>query len=134
MPLTADRNTLRRDGEGFSFPIAASTRIYAGSLVALNATGYLTRGAVATTLRAVGVAREQVDNSSGADGALNVPVLRGVFQFANSSAGDLIARANIGSVCYIVDDQTVALTNGGATRSVAGTIRDVDSAGVWVEF
>ena len=61
-------------------------------------------------------------------------VRRGVFQFQNSSAGDLIALANLGADCYIVDDQTVALTNGTNTRSVAGKIRDVDAGGVWVEI
>ena len=33
---------------------------------------------------------------------------------------------------YIVDDQTVAKTNGSSTRSAAGTIVDVDAQGVWV--
>ena len=40
----------------------------------------------------------------------------------------------MGSDCYIVDDQTVAKTNGGATRCVAGKVWDVDAEGVWVEF
>ena len=35
---------------------------------------------------------------------------------------------------HLVDDQTVAKTNGGSTRSVAGICRGVDSDGVWVEF
>jgi hypothetical protein len=34
----------------------------------------------------------------------------------------------------VVDDQTVAKTNGSSSRSVAGIIRDVDADGVWVEF
>ena len=52
----------------------------------------------------------------------------------NSAAGDAITRAEIGDVCYIVDDETVAKTNGTSTRSAAGTIRDVDAQGVWVEI
>jgi hypothetical protein len=52
----------------------------------------------------------------------------------NSSDADAISTANIGADCYIVDDQTVALTNGTNTRSVAGKIFDVDSAGVWVDM
>jgi hypothetical protein len=40
----------------------------------------------------------------------------------------------IGNDCYIVDDQTVAKTNGTATRSIAGKIRAVDAQGVWVEI
>ncbi|GMV76440.1 MAG: hypothetical protein AMXMBFR78_33890 [Rubrivivax sp.] len=132
--LTADRLTPRRDGKRVSLPVAASTRLYAGSLVCLNATGYATKGAISTTLKAVGVAVEAADNSGGANGAINVEVERGTWRFGNSSGGDLIALADVGSVCYVVDDQTVAKTHNTNTRSVAGTVRDVDAAGVWVEF
>jgi hypothetical protein len=132
--LAADRPTPRRSGQDLSLPVAASTKIYAGALVCVNASGYATKGAVSTTLKAVGVAQEQVDNSAGANGDLRINVRRGVFLMGNSSAGDLIALADVGSTCYIVDDQTVAKTNGTSTRSAAGVVRDVDASGVWVEF
>lgn len=135
MPLTADRNTVRREGEDFEFPVKGATKIYAGSIVAIDsANGYATKGAASTTLKAVGVAQALADNSGGADGAINVKVRRGVYRFANSSAGDAITLAELNSDCYIVDDQTVAKTNGSGTRSVAGKVRDVDAAGVWVEI
>lgn len=132
--LTADRPTPLRDNRDFEHPVAATTKIYAGAIVALNATGYATKGATATTLKAAGVAQALADNSAGIDGAINVKVRRGLFRFANSASADLIARTEIGSDCYIVDDQTVAKTNGTSTRSIAGKVRDVDSSGVWVEF
>lgn len=132
--LTADRPTPKRDGRNLSLPVAASTKIFAGSIVCVNASGWATKGITSTTLKAAGVAKEQVDNSAGANGDLKIEVARGVHQFANSSAGDLIALADIGSTCYIVDDQTVAKTNGTSTRSAAGIVRDVDANGVWVEF
>lgn len=132
--LTKDRNTVRRDGVQFSDPVAAATRIFAGSLVCLNAAGNAVPGSTATTLKARGVAQEQVDNSAGAAGDLRIEIRRGVFPFANSAAADEITRADIGASAYIVDDQTVAKTDGTSTRSVAGTIRDVDSDGVWVEI
>lgn len=133
--LTADRSTPARANSDFSFPVAAATKIFAGSIVAINtATTYAIKGTVATTLKAVGMAIEQADNSAGANGDVRVKVRRGLFQFANSAAGDLITLADVGSDCYIVDDQTVAKTNGAATRSVAGKVRDVDAGGVWVEF
>ena len=61
-------------------------------------------------------------------------VKRGTFKYGNSSAGDLIAQADVGADCYIVDDQTVAKTNGSSTRSVAGKIIAVDADGVWVKI
>lgn len=132
--LAADRLTPKRSGHQFSFAVAAAAKIYAGSIVCLNGTGFATKGATATTLKAVGVAQENVDNTSGADGALQVPVERGLYRFANSTSTDAIALTEVGSTCYIVDDQTVAKTNGSTTRSIAGTVRDVDAGGVWVEF
>jgi hypothetical protein len=65
---------------------------------------------------------------------VKVRIRRGVLSFANSAAGDLITRADIGKSAYVVDDQTVAKTSGSATRSIAGIIRDVDAQGVWVQF
>ena len=132
--LSSDRNTPIRTAEDFEFPVAASTLIYAGSLVCINASSLATKGAVATTLKAVGIATERADNSAGAASAIRVKVRRGCFRFANSAAADLIALADIGADCFIVDDQTVAKTNGGSTRSVAGTVRAVDAQGVWVEI
>lgn len=134
MALSKDRNTKRRDGVQFSDPVAAATRIFAGSLVCLNAAGNAVPGSTATTLKARGVAQEQVDNTAGAAGDLRIETRRGVFAFANSAAADEITRADIGATAYIVDDQTVAKTDGTSTRSAAGTIRDVDSDGVWVEI
>lgn len=131
---TTDRATPRRDAVQFEFPVAASTKIYAGSIVCINSSGLATKGAVATTLKCVGIADALADNSAGAASAINVKVRRGCYQFANSASGDLIALADVGADCYIVDDQTVAKTNGGSTRSVAGKIRDVDANGVWVEI
>lgn len=132
--LTKDRNTKRRDGVQFNDPVAASTRIYAGSLVCLNAAGFAVPGSTSATLKARGRAEEQVDNRDGAAGAMRIETRRGVFPFANSTAADEITRADIGATAYIVDDQTVAKTSATNTRSVAGVIRDVDSDGVWIEI
>ena len=132
--LTKDRNTPRRNGVQFNDPVAASTRIFAGSLLCLNAAGFAVPGSTSATLKARGIAEEQVDNRDGAAGALRIESRRGVFPFANSASADEITRADIGNTAYIVDDQTVAKTSATNTRSVAGIIRDVDEAGVWVEI
>jgi len=132
--LTRDRNTLRRDGLQFTDPVAAATRIYAGSLVCLDASGNAVPGSTSTTLTARGRAEEHVDNSVGAAGARVIQSRRGVFVFINSAGADEITRADIGATAYIVDDQTVAKTDGTSTRSVAGVIRDLDDHGVWIEI
>lgn len=134
MPLSKDRNTQMKDGELISVPVATDVVIFAGALVAANATGFATPGAVATTLTALGRAEEYVDNTDGADGAKTVLVRRKkAFKFANHGA-DLVVQADLGKTCYIVDDQTVAKTNGSSARSAAGKVLGVESDGVWVEF
>lgn len=134
MPLTEDRNTKEREGKLHSGPAAANKKFYAGGLCAYDASGNITPGAAATTLIGAGRVDEQVDNTGGNAGDKKVPFSKGTFQFANSASGDLITRAEIGDNCYIVDDQTVAKTDGTGTRSIAGKIVDVDAAGVWVLF
>lgn len=132
MALTADRNTARIEGDIRVLDVAASTKIFAGALVMRNAAGYATKGATALNLRGAGRAEEQVDNSAGGDGDLSIKVREGVFSFANSAAGDAITDADIGKLCYAVDDQTVAKTSGPNTRSPAGVVVGVDAQGVHV--
>lgn len=134
MALAADRNTPRKEGDLRRFPLAAATLIYAGALTCIDALGNAVPGSVSTTLTAVGRAEQHVDNSAGAAGDLSVDVRRGVFRFANSAGADEIGAEDIGATAYIVDDETVALTDGTSTRSAAGTIYDVDAQGVWVEI
>ena len=132
--LITDRNTPSYLGDMRKGPLAATIKVFAGSILMRNAAGYLTKGATATAAFGVGVAQDQIDNLAGAAGALNCRYSPGVWRFANSSAGDLIVLADIGAKAWIVDDQTVAKTNGGATRSPAGIIENVDAQGVWVRF
>ena len=130
---TEGRNTKRRAAELLSFP-ASATKILAGTIVVLASTGNAEMGTTATGKVCVGVADDTVDNSGGSAGDLQVPVRRGCFQFANSASTDALANTDYGATCYIVDNQTVAKTDGSSARSKAGIVRGVDSNGVWVEF
>lgn len=130
--LTADRNTPKMSAEQLGVPMAA-VKIFAGSLVAANASGFATPGATATTLTYLGRAAETVDNTGGVAGAKLIRVDRKeAYKFANLGA-DMVTQADLGKSCYIVDDQTVAKTSGGATRSLAGKVVGIDVDGVWVE-
>lgn len=133
MPATTqDRNTPHKGSELIAAPVAAGVSIPAGTIVCASATGFATPGATATTLAYLGMADANVDNSAGADGAVSVPVRRGrAFKWVND-AGDPVTQASLGRTCYIVDNQTVAKTNGANTRSQAGIVIAVDADGVWV--
>lgn len=130
MALTADRNTSKRAGKLTPYKVAATTKIYAGSMVALNG-GYAVPGSTATTLTYLGRAEEYVDNSTGAAGDKTVLVARGEqFKWGNS-ATDPVVQADVGADCYIVDDETVSHTD--TNQSVAGKVVAVEADGVWVE-
>lgn len=132
--LTKDRMTPQAIGDFHNGPVAASAILFAGALLMRNAAGYLLAGATATGSVGVGRVEAPVSNAGGSNGDVNVDYRPGVFRFANSAAADLITIAEIGDVAYIVDDQTVAKTDGSAARSPAGIIDNVDDQGVWVRF
>ncbi len=126
--LTTDKNTPSRDEELVSYGVATAKKLFAGSIAVINASGYIQPGTIATGLIAAGRADEQVDNTTGADGAVSANVIRNkAFKWDN--AGDIV-QADVGKKAYITDDQTVTAVSSG--KSVLGTITDVDSDGVWV--
>lgn len=113
------------------YDMAANVTIYAGALVMLNASGNATPGATATGQIAAGVSEKTATNGA-TIGATKIGVRHGVFTFANSAAADEITKAHYGKDCYIVDDQTVAATDGSSARSRAGKVMGVTAAGVLV--
>lgn len=75
-----------------------------------------------------------VDGGVLSNGKSAIRVRQGLGRLNNSTSTDQIAAADIGKLCFLVDDQTVAKTDGGGTRSIAGVIEEVDSQGVWVSI
>lgn len=106
--------------------MATASTIYGGSLVCTNAGGYLVVGSTATGLIARGVAIVKVVNT-GANGAVEAGFEEGDFEFENSAAADQLTVAEIGDTVYIVDDNTVAKTDGTGTRSAAGKLVAMDA-------
>ena len=136
MALSAKRSTQIKGGGVMpaliDVALKANAIVYQGGMVATDATGYGVAAGTSTSHYIQGVAISSVDNTGGANGAKHVQVRPCVAQFANSAAADEITVTEKGSFCYIVDDETVAKTTNGGTRSRAGTVIDVDSGGVWV--
>ncbi len=134
--LTADRDTLEK-ASGYSQTHAevgaSSTQFYKGGIIVLDqADGLFKKGVTGTGLIAVGRCSENY--LTGAGNTRKITARSGIFKYGNSASADLIAADDIGKDCFIVDDQTVALTNGTSTRSRAGKIYGVDTDGVWVAF
>lgn len=130
--LTANRYTKHRDGIITAHPVKAATKIYKGSLVAADATGYAVPGADTSGFSFLGVAIEEADNSGGAAGALSVRVqTSGIFSFAKSGT---ITQASIGAALYIVDDQTVGLAATTTNDIHCGRLEALDGSDVWLRL
>lgn len=118
--LTKDRETESKEPIFRAYPMAA-VKIFKGSLVAINAAGFVAPAADTANFRVVGVADELVDNSAGAAGDKKIRVIHGrAFRFAATA----ITQAMVGQTMYVVDDQTV--------DDAIGT--NAIQAGVLVEF
>src|SRR4030066_139630 len=101
--LTRDRATPYREGIEVEYLVAANTKIYAGSLVCVNAAGYAAPAADTIGYQIAGVALEQVDNSDGSDGGKHVRLRRaGVFEFDAVS----ISQNMVGVAMYATDDHS----------------------------
>lgn len=124
--VTGARQLVSNFGSGTFDPTAT---FYQGALCMYDTSDDLIKPAeVSTTGVALGVAQYHVAQGEAKDPWIET----GCRPFANSAAADLIENHDAGARCYMVDDDTVALTDGTGTRSVAGVIIRVDSDGVWV--
>jgi hypothetical protein len=132
--LTAGRVTNWQDGEVVVVPVAASTTIYEGGMVAVNSSGDARPAADAAGLKVIGRAEEYVVNA-GSAGAKTIKVRRKkAFWWVNDGT-NAVTKAHLHGLAtiYVKDDQTVA-SAGGTNSIVAGRGLAVDATlGVLVE-
>jgi hypothetical protein len=139
--LTTQRNTPEyQTPRRLVVPVEASTYIYLGSIVGVDANGYAVPGYSAVRIlgRAdrvyKGIPGQDANNSSGAAGAISIEVVTGTFSWDINSSD--ITQANIDQLCYAVDDHTVSSSSNSGARPVAGRIIGLDpaSGGVFVDM
>lgn len=126
-----NRRTIARDA---TFTLASGQTVWKGALIAIKlGTGTVVEATGASDEFVIGVAMADVNASAAAKPlAVEFPTPVNGIYFANGSS---IAATNIGDICYVADDQTVALTPIASGVSVAGRIWGVDSTlGVLVEI
>jgi hypothetical protein len=149
--LSNSRNTpeMADGGRMRVLAVEANTIVYLGSMVALDANGYAVPASATTTtanaLRIVGRAErvengipgENAINNPGAAGAISIVARKGVFMFDQDGS---IAAAQVGTVCFAIDDHTVTAAdraNGAGVQqyAAAGQVVAIDPSGqVWVDF
>ena len=130
--LTRDRATPYREGIEVDYPVATNTKIYAGSLVCVNAAGYVVPAADTSGYQFAGVAMEQVDNSAGSDGGESVKLRRaGVFEFDAGS----ITQAMMGTDMFAKDDHTFDDTAGAINHVKVGRlVKYVSATKGWIDI
>ena len=135
--LAADRiDNLTSGRDLINMPnAAASVHIYYGAMVSLDTSGNCRPARATASDKVLGVCAKSADNSSGSAGAFSggIDIDRGRTACMKNS-GSSITSAHVGRDCFVVDDQTVALTSNAGARPRAGRIFAVTDDGVFVDF
>jgi hypothetical protein len=140
MALTQGIRLLRIGDPGLHEPIAApltaTVSVYPGTF-ALSRAGYLVNAA---SPQSTDVVLGLIDQATGGTfcqtgaaitgGTTNTSVwvdcATGTFLLASGTGADTVAEANVGATVYVIDEQSVGLTNGSNTRPAAGVVLPFD--------
>jgi len=131
--LAQDKSLEYTDGVELDFEVYQSETIYGGSFVCVRADGYAVPGDDASGLIFMGIAKEQVDNSSGSSGDKSVVLRRrGLVKAILDTA---ISIANVGDNVFLVDDQTVDLAANVDNNIFCGIIAGyIDTTHAWIDI
>lgn len=119
-------------------PVKASAALYAGTVVTTDSTGYVTGSntAVAATDIVWGVFNGIVNSNpmvsspvtaGTTNGDTVIGIDTGTFFLASATDADQLTQADIGQTVYLSDKVTVAKTDGGSTRPIAGKLIVIDT-------
>lgn len=135
MALTVKRKTRPVKFSAIDHVAGKIEQVYQGGRACIDtSTGLIAKAFASTTLVPIGVYVEDQLTVSGQTVLVDLDKETTARWYLNSTAGDLIAVAQIGSDCYLVDDNTVAKTSNSGARSVAGRVWRIDTIkGVLVE-
>jgi len=131
--LTADLELeMRGAGKIRSFDVTANDTIYKGSLVSIDTDGFALPSTDTAAYRFVGIAVEQADNTGGSDGDIEVKVYtEGCFKLTGVS----LAQANVGTILYVNDDNSVEDGTGAAQDCAVGMlVKYISATSGWVEI
>lgn len=117
MAVTANQVTRRQDGNRVGLPVAASTKLYEGTMAFINSTGYADDDTASGANEFAGIVISYVDNSGGSAGDLNCELwTTGVFELAGAGT---YTQADVGKPVYATDNYTISLTSGVYIGTVA---------------
>lgn len=133
--LAADKQIKTRPARLAEYPVAA-VQIFKGSLVCVNAAGFLTPAAkTADNSEVVGIASMGVDNSGGNAGDLTCMVESGMIVYPVCVG---MTQAKVGNNAYAIDDNTVGPIDGTGVTALSPLVGRIveyisaTSAGIFI--
>lgn len=130
---SADIVEHKEDARLVSLPVAATTTIYQGGLLMLNAAGYVAPATPTASSKFAGVASQDVDNSGGANGDLSVlAFISGLHKM--TPAG--VAVTNVFDDVFAETDNVADITIGAASSANSqkcGKIVNLEGSDAWVD-
>ncbi len=129
--LTENVDRKEKEGKLLAHPVVASDIIYQGAIVKHNAAGYLAPMAAEAGAAFAGIAYEKVDNSAGAAGDLTCRAEKyGAFLMNGTG----FSQADVGSIAYASDDNTISTTQGTNELAVGRIVEFISSTEVRVRI
>ena len=125
---TTDRDSKRSDGKLKSLKMAA-VKMPKGVLACINTSGYVTNGADTASFLFAGVSYEDVDNSAGSAGNMEIRIEKTGEHLFVFGAGNA-AQTSIGKEVCVTDNQTVDDAATTTNDIKCGVIAEVISAGL----
>lgn len=132
MAVTANQVIDVQDGTRRSFPVAASTRIYQGTLVFLTAAGFADDDTATGVNGFCGIAVNEADNTSGSAGDIQVEVYT-EGDFVLTGAGTY-TQANVGDVVYGDDNYVINVAIGSTSVPIGRAVGFVSGTKLIVEI
>lgn len=118
MAVTANQIVKRSDGRRRSYPVAASTTLYEGTFVFINASGYADDDTATGVNGFAGIAVKECDNSAGSAGDKYVEVwTEGDFEVTGTG----FAQTDVGMPIY-ADDNYACVVSLGSTSVRIGRV------------
>lgn len=136
MTAASTEYNYRKKGNGYNvpLPVKANTTIYAGSMIARDASGWAVPASTASCVGPIlGVCAETVVNDSATNGAKQVDCYRGPVRLDNDGVNPVL-KTHLGQLAEVnATEDTTVRAPGGSDLKKAGVIIGLDGDYVWVD-
>ncbi len=129
MTAATERRIISRSGgalpERKGGTLKADEVVKQGWLCMYGASGYVYEAVAGAGYKSAGIAMQDADATGADDGAVGLDLIQGVVDLAiKTDGGDALTIADVGTVVYAVDNQTVGKVS--TSRSVAGILSGIN--------